>query len=48
MFIVEFYLFVNKVVICIKAMAPHGKELTAEQKEFIIPLSNSGYSSNKS
>ena len=28
-------------------MAPHGKELTAEQKEFIKSLSNNGYSSNK-
>ena len=28
-------------------MAPHGKELTREQKEIIVQLSNSGFSSYK-
>jgi transposase len=28
-------------------MAPHGKELTTEQKEIIVNLSNKGFSSNK-
>ena len=38
---------INKVVVCIKTMAPHGKELTAEQKQIIMSLSNNGYSSYK-
>jgi predicted HTH transcriptional regulator len=28
-------------------MAPHGKELTTEQKEIIVNLSNEGFSSYK-
>ena len=28
-------------------MAPHGKELTAEQKQIMMSLSNNGYSSYK-
>ena len=37
---------VNKVVVCI-TMVPNGKELTAEQQEIIISLSDNGYSSYK-
>ena len=49
MFIFELFPFGKqiKVVVCIKIMVPHGNELTPEQKEIIISLSDNGYSSYK-
>ena len=43
----NYFPLINISIVCIETMAPHGKELTTEQKEIIISLSNNGYSSYK-
>lgn len=39
--------FGTQFIVCIETMARHGKELTEEQKEIILSLSNNGFSSYK-